>query len=81
MPSGRGGDGAEPVTGRCLAVRGGLVEGVALVDTPGWSDSNRPDRANFASILRFLKDEGLTRLRAVIWNVTPEIRITREMCR
>ena len=53
---------------------------VAVVDTPGWSDSRSADGDGdtFAEVLGFLRRRRLTRVRAVLWNVAPGVRATAE---
>ena len=46
----------------------------AWIDTVGWSDSQFEDDETFKDILRFIDDNYMTRIKAVIWTVHPNVR-------
>ena len=47
---------------------------VSWIDTVGWDDAEFEDDETFKNILRFIDDNYLTRIKAVIWNVQPNHR-------
>ena len=46
----------------------------AWIDTVGWNDSEFEDDETFKDILRFIDDNYMTSIKAVIWNVHPNVR-------
>ena len=55
-----------------------IVQSLKFVDTPGWDDSGEKlqDNEIFRNIFRFLRDQGITHIRAIVWTINPEIRMT-----
>ena len=45
------------------------------IDTVGWEDNTYEDDQSFQEILNFIKDNGIVRIKAVIWNVIPNVRL------
>ena len=46
----------------------------AWIDTVGWDDAHFEDAETFRTILKFIDDNFLTRIKAVIWTVNPNVR-------
>ena len=46
----------------------------AWIDTVGWNDAEFEDDETFKDILRFIDDNYMTSVKAVIWNVHPNVR-------
>ena len=44
------------------------------VDTVGWDDADLQDDTTFKDILRFIESNQLLRVKAIIWNILPNVR-------
>ena len=65
--------GAKRVTEKCSIYRR-PGEKLAWIDTVGWDDIHFEDDETFKIILKFIDDNFLTQIKAVIWNVHPNVR-------
>ena len=65
--------GTRRVTEKCSIYRR-PGEKLAWIDTVGWDDENLEDEETFKTILKFIDDNYLTKIKAVIWTVHPNVR-------
>ena len=49
------------------------------MDTPGWNDDNLEDEETFNDLLKYLKDEGLTNIKAIFWTIHISPKSTKEL--
>ena len=65
--------GARRVTEKCSIYRRPGAKW-AWIDTVGWDDKQLEDEETFKTILKFIDDNYLTKIKAVIWTVHPNVR-------
>ena len=53
---------------------GGGGPGELWIDTVGWEDATFDDGDTFRDIVGFLKSNGVTHIKAIIWCVIPNVR-------
>lgn len=71
----KSGSGHERVTTQCEIHRSLSNDNEPVwVDTVGWDDAECEDDDTFKDILRFIDQYNITRVKAVIWNVVPNVR-------
>jgi len=52
------------------------------VDTVGYDDTtNLSDADSFREVLRYLSDQNLTSVRAIVWTVIPQVGLEHLVCR
>ena len=67
--------GFERQTQQCEIFRTSDPNDPSWIDTVGWEDKSYEDDRSFQEILLFLKNNGQERIKAVIWNVIPNVRL------
>lgn len=71
----KSGSGHERVTKSCEIHRSLLDDSEPVwVDTVGWDDAECEDDETFKDILRFIDKYNITKVKAVIWNISPNVR-------
>jgi len=71
----KSGSGAERVTKSCEIHRCLQDDHEPVwVDTVGWDDAECEDDETFRDILRFIDKYNITKVKAVIWNISPNVR-------
>ena len=71
--------GSSRVTTKCTMYKRPQDQ-LAWIDTVGWDDAEFEDDETFKSILRYIDDNYLTRVKAIIWNVHPNVRRDALLC-
>ncbi len=53
----------------------------AWIDTVGFDDASLHDQDTFKDILRFIDTNYMTKIKAVVWNVHPNVRADKLLCK
>ena len=67
-------DSVGSVTRRCCLYQNQLDLGAAAwLDTVGWEDLEKDDNSTFREILRYVQENEIEKVLAVVWCVSPQV--------